>query len=273
MADSRQRQPMNDRFRLLRRLVAIAAALLAGLSGYIAIVALPGVWFDRQCESGVLSAHVDSVDCARVAPALRDIETLIRFSELYRAELHHDLYFAGEQRLLRRIHPAPVLTANLSWPPWLSQSISFRHADWQDDALVHPISGNRVRLRQTMAHEVVHSLQKARLGARAAHAAPLWKREGYADYVADRAQREAPGYRHADELRNLLDRGVNEVAAGCQQRHGAVDDGGYRWPACYRLARLMWEFLIDQRGLSHDEVMDRSLTADAVLEQMGVRRN
>lgn len=254
----------------MRRGLGLSALTVAGVVFYVALVTMPGALFERQCEFGVLTAHVDGVDCETVIPVLADIDEIIRDSAVFDPELTHDLYFAGDQRWLRRIHPAPVLTANLGWPPWISQSISFRVADWSGDGLLHPVNGKRVRLRQTMAHEVVHSLQKARLGVRAANAAPLWLREGYADYVADAEQRRAPGYRYEQQLQGLIANGVLEVEAGCQRRYGALDEGGYRWPACYRLARLMWEFLLDRRGLDFEQVTASGFTSAELLAQMGV---
>jgi Protein of unknown function (DUF1570) len=56
----------------------------------------------------------------------------------------------------------------------------------ESDSLVQPdgSAGVNQSLSRTLSHEVVHTLMTAELGLQRIARTPMWKQEGYADYVA-----------------------------------------------------------------------------------------
>lgn len=96
---------------------------------------------------------------------------------------------------------------NLSSPPYVSQIITFYRPIVASDSLVHPDGSNRVNqsLSRTLAHEVVHTLLRQELGLKSVATAPMWKQEGYADYVAASATILAdPSYRIERSVERIL---------------------------------------------------------------------
>jgi hypothetical protein len=137
--------------------------------------------------------------------------------------------------------------------------------------LAHPDDGGDVNLRQTLTHEIVHTLMKARLGSEVATHLPMWKQEGYADYVAASSttlNEPTNDIRHS--VQRILDEDLSWMTGvegnftrmrySCKRSASIVTEVGTVWPTCYFISRVLWEYLIDRKGLSFDEVLDPEVT-------------
>jgi len=93
-----------------------------------------------------------------------------------------------------------------------------------------------------VAHEITHGLIRKRLGLIRAYRLPDWVDEGFCEYVA--GEGSFPD-----------DEGLRQLAAG--ERHPS---SAFR----YFLYRQMVTYLIDRRGLSFQQVVDRAHEASAV---------
>jgi len=125
-------------------------------------------------------------------------------------------------------------------------------------------SSNKRDLTRTFAHEMVHCLQLNRYGIRKFNPVkhpPLWKLEGYPEYIAYTDENQAPGYqftRTVDRLRKL----EQEKARRVEMQPGHFD------PIIYFKGRVLVEYLMDIKGLSYDEVLNENIRASEVYDEL-----
>ena len=100
---------------------------------------------------------------------------------------------------------------------------------------------------------------------RHAAALPLWKAEGYPDYVAATAIRRAAGYSLRDSMARLLHADLTSMRTAngdirpldyrcIGPSYVTIETGDY-WNTCYYLSRLLVEYQVDVKGLTFDELM------------------
>jgi hypothetical protein len=105
---------------------------------------------------------------------------------------------------------------------------------------------NRRPLSAVIAHERVHALMGRRYGDLACFRMPVWKAEGYCEYIAG-----GPSFDVAEGKRLI--------------REGKEEASG---PFRYFRYGLMVRYLIDVEGLGIDEVVARDFDADRLLAKV-----
>lgn len=105
-----------------------------------------------------------------------------------------------------------------------------------------------------IAHELVHVITTSRLGFWTSSQLPRWKREGYAEYGTTRMLRETnPEYSLRDRARRYFDGYYLGMAKGRE---------------IYIQAGLVMEYLLDERKMGFDKVMNKDLEFDDILQEM-----
>ena len=265
--------------RSLRILGYTVGGLFTLLVAYVGLLVYPNVLFAHHVEYGHFRVHSDQDLGPELEELLNDMEEALATSEIYDSTLRHDVYFGYGNAAFDALHPVPVLTYNLSLPPYSSQIITFRIPDFEADALRHPNRREAVNLRHTLTHEVVHTFLMAKLGLRGVARAPLWKQEGYADYVAASTTtfrndsytiRASVERILAQDLSWLKDSDGNftSMPANCSSRGSIRNEEGFVWPACYYVARVLWEYLLNEKGLTFDYVMKPAVTDAGMLHEL-----
>lgn len=256
---------------------------------YLGLLFYPGVLFANQIEYKNFTVHSDQDLTNLIEPVLKNVETRLETSAIYDPALKHDIFFGqgnalftSVQRvraelLYKAIGLPPALTYNASLPPYLSHIVTFRVPDFHNNALVHPHGPDRVDMTHTLTHEVVHSLVNAKLGIQRVTRLPLWKYEGYPEYVAASATRRASGYAIRDsvsrvfreDLRWLRDPYGNftSMRYDCVGRATIHTDNGI-WPTCYLVARILMEYVLDVKGLTFEQAMSPAVTDIDVLNEL-----
>jgi len=243
--------------------------LLALLILFVGLLAFPGFMFAHQVEYRNLTVHADEDLRGRIEPVLDRVATQLAASEIDAPALEHDIYFGHANapfRLLQRtrmvaVHALfPHISAsspnyNASWPPYVSQVVSFDVPDPAHDSLRRQAWPGRLNMTHILTHEVTHSLVMQRLGPSVAARLPFWKNEGYPEYVASASLRASAGYSLRAGVARVLaaDRSALPMAAGRLQPPGydwigksyLLDENGDQWHTSYYLARLMVEYVLD----------------------------
>lgn len=123
---------------------------------------------------------------------------------------------------------------------------------------------SRINLEELLIHEMVHVLQTNRYGMLRFNPwshPPLWKLEGYPEYVA-RQDRRIAGYKLSNEIGRY-------VTLRAESTDGWVEVvPGHFMPAVYYKGRLMVEYLMDIKGLSYDEILSSDDPEDEVFNEM-----
>lgn len=119
-------------------------------------------------------------------------------------------------------------------------------------------------LKKTIAHEAMHFYQMKKYGFMKFNPfnhPPMWKLEGYPEYVANQSDLKSTNYRLTDSIIKLKEfESTGEYLI--ETEPGQFD------PLVYFKGRVMMEYLIDIKGMTYSEILNNDLTEDKVIEEM-----
>lgn len=242
-------------------MAASALATVVTVSGAITILLFPNKLFAYQMQYRQVNIYSNEPIDQTITSVLRKALSRCEESELYDAQYRLDLFLAYgtwyndyHGALLGGATSAKSTQNNIviQVPIDLHQS-KFYRAGFQ------PCEGDLVYL---VAHEMVHNLQYHRYGATTfnpIHPPPMWKLEGYPEYIARQPQRTEPSYSLEAEIDRYLTEAGNSVDGFV-----ASKEGGCKAPYYYYKGRLMVEYLMDVKGWSYDRIMNDTASEDAV---------
>jgi hypothetical protein len=110
------------------------------------------------------------------------------------------------------------------------------------DAALH----DRRPLSAVIAHERIHALMDRHFGDLACLSIPVWKKEGYCEYIAG-----SPSF-DVDEGKRLIRKGQAEAVG----------------PFRYFRYRMMVKYLLDVEGLDIQEIVARDFSPDEVVAKV-----
>ena len=268
----------------MRKILKICGITMSGMLTiflvYIGLLLYPGILFANHVELGNFTIHSNHKFGNELEIALRDIQAAISTSEIYDESLKHDIYFGYGNKIFHALQIKPALTYNRSWPPYLSEIITFRKPDFRANTLSHPQHLERsVNLRQIISHEVVHSLLNSKLGTWRNFHAPIWKIEGYCDYIAASTSTfSGLSYNFQASVKRILSQDLSwlkddegnftHIMRSQKKLYNIRNEQGDNWPTCYYISRVLWEYLIDVKGLTFDEVMSPDVTDSETLAEL-----
>jgi hypothetical protein len=280
----------------MKRFWKITGGTLGGVVliflSYLGLLIYPSVLFANSVQYNSLTVYSDG-DLIGAEGILRDIERALETSEIYDATISHQIYFGDGNRpftLIQDLTMKLVFAAigrgsspsyNLSFPPYISQSITFYRPIIETNSLVHPDGSGRVNqnLARTLTHEVVHTFLRQNLGLDGVATAPMWKQEGYADYIAASTTILAdPTYDIAASVERISRQDLSwliegpgnyrPMTYGCIRFGILEDEEGRRWNTCYYIARVLVEYLLDVKGMAFSELMRSEVSDTGTLEEL-----
>jgi len=260
------------------------------LAVFMALLAFPGFLFAHKIERGNLTVYSEREIDANIEPILHDMQQRLAKSEINDPALSHQIFFgdgakifgalqeARSEIVYRTVGAKPSPTYNASWPPYLSHIVTFDVPDFAHDTLRRSVWPNRFNMTHVLTHEVTHTLVSARLGLANVPHLPMWKAEGYPEYVAMSASRMQPAYSLRESVTRVLasDLSWSRNAQGdfepmrydCIGKSWLKDENDDSWHTCYYLARVLVEYLLDQKGLTFDQLMQPSVEESATLREL-----
>ena len=278
----------------LRKTLKVAGwsfgSLFVLLVTFVALLAFPGFLFAHKLEQGNLTIHFDEPPDGPMEPILREVGRRLAKSEINDPAQTHHIFFGHDAQLFgalqrarteivyRAIGLKPSPTYNASWPPYLSHVVTFDLPDAANDALRRTAWPGRFNMTHILTHEVAHTLVTAKLGLSNVPRLPMWKAEGYPEYVAMSAVRAEAGY----SLRASVARVLAADLAGLRNARGDIeplrydcvgrsyleDENGDSWHTCYYLARVLVEYQLDRKGLTFDQLMQPSVDESETLREL-----
>jgi hypothetical protein len=108
---------------------------------FVGLLAFPGFMFAHSVSYSNVTAYSDD-DSVELTPILRKIHARIATSPIYVPTTEHSIFFGHGKRFFGFVQSLraklvqialgmkPSLTYNASWPPHLSQVITFRNPDF-----------------------------------------------------------------------------------------------------------------------------------------------
>jgi len=265
-------------------------ALTLLLAVFIGCLAFPGFLFAHKLEQGNLLAYSEQTLSGRIEPILREIDRRLATSEINDASLTHRIFFGHDaptfgalqrvrsQIVYRTIGIKPSPTYNVSWPPYVSHVVTFDVPDIAHDALRRQEWPEHFNLTDILTHEVTHTLVMAKLGVASVSRLPLWKAEGYPEYIAAASTRSQPGYSLRASVARILaaDTAWTKDANGhfatmrydCIGKSYLKNEHGDFWHTCYYLSRVLVEYALDIRRLSFDQLMQPAVSDSEMLREL-----
>jgi hypothetical protein len=260
------------------------------LATFLGLLAFPGFLFAHKLEQGNLVAYSGEDLGGSFNPVLHEVERRLATSEINDQAITHRIFFAhGEQifgalqnaraEILRRaigVKPSP--TYNVSWPPYLSHIVTFDVPDPTHDALRRQEWPWRFNLTDILTHEVTHTLVLAKVGLANISRLPMWKAEGYPEYIATTAIRTQAGYTLRASVARIMaaDAAALKDANGnfapmrydCIGKSYLENERGEFSHTCYYLSRVLVEYLLDVKGVSFDQLVQPSTDETQTLNEL-----
>ena len=257
---------------------------------FVGLLAFPGFMFAHQLEYRNITVHSDEQLRGSIEPILAGMEAQLSASEISDPALQFDVFLGHDNaafRLLDRLRWAivtrvagigPSPNYATGWPPYFNHVVILDAPDPEHDALLR--QGWRARLNMThiLTHEAGHTQVFNKLGLRACMALPMWKAEGYPEYIASHALRAAPGY----SLRSSVTRVLTANLAGFRDEQGNFrslhqgqlgasflkDENGDDWHTSYYLARVLVEYSLHVKGMTFEQLIDPAVRDTDVMREM-----
>jgi len=251
---------------ILKRILAmISLTLVVALSGLATIVLFPQPLFAYTVEHGKITVYANEEINPAIIPRIDNAMKLVNESELHDPDYTYDL-FLSYNTLFNRIDdkvfgfgPSARATAN--------NIVMKVRIDATRD-LFFPTFHQSCEgsLTVLLAHEMIHCLQAHRYGITTFNPVkhpPMWKLEGYPEYIARRAKRVDKDY----SLPNEIDR-YTELERSTKDIWLQIEEGGCHAPKYYYKGRLMMEYLMDVKNMSYHEVLVSTRSEEEVYGEM-----
>lgn len=235
-----------------------AVVLLAGL---ITVTLSPQMLFasafDHQAFTVYSAADFDEV---HLVARLDQAYALIKHSELHDKDYHFEVllahnHFFNDIEDLQGKGPIARATAG-----YITVKVPIEPKEnyaWGNNG--------KVELTYLLAHEMIHSLQANRYGLlnfSSIKHPPMWKLEGYPEYIARRNQLKDNDYRFKSEVQRYV-----KLMETSDDMFVEVAKGHFV-PFYYYKGRLMVEYLMDIKGMTYDEILKDDASEEAIFSAL-----
>ncbi len=217
----------------------VSFGILVAVAVYVGMLAFPSPLFPYTVSSGELRLHSHRPLDSSAASLLSIADARLKTSPMNGLSRRHDIYLVDSPTAYWFFSRSRALA--VTYPLFHTTFLS--PSDTSHD-LVGTESPDPRRLSSVMTHERVHVLEEKYLGLVRYEAAPKWKIEGYADYVAGEHDFDVEAVResiHDNGLASIADLHHGYVLYHLRTRyllgvqHVSVDDF---WTKDFDLAAL-----------------------------------
>lgn len=244
----------------LKKLLIGSSLTTIGLAGLLILFVLyPGNLFAKRASYRAFDIYADAPLRGDYRAVLDGALDLVVASELYNSDYRCDI-FLTEGSVYKDITfklMGPAMARSLD-----NNILLNTKTDFGKNLLAGP--ANKRDLTRTIAHEMVHCFQLHRYGIRKFNPVsppPLWKLEGYPEYIAYGDEIRAPGYSLVETV-DRLQQSVESGTAWVEIKPGHSD------PIVYLKGRVLMEYLMDVKGLTYDQVLDEKIREENVYREL-----
>ncbi len=246
-------------FRRIIFTILMSGALCFGLAATVLL--FPQFMFAHNIEHQNVRVYAAEEIDESISEAIDQAIALIAVSEIYDPEYAFDVFLAnntifndidgailGQWPAARATHNNVVVKAPLD----LAAGVVLTER-------------SRINFVYLLAHEMTHCLQANHFGMLTFNPLshpPMWKLEGYPEYVARKPMLKETGY----ELKHEVDRFLS-ISASASDGWALIDQDHYL-PLIYYKGRLMVEYLADVRGMSYVDIIKDNRTEAYVWEEV-----
>jgi hypothetical protein len=244
-----------------RTIASFLLILVVFISGLITLICFPQNLFANKIEHQKFRIYYDGeIDKGGLTSRLDNAYRLIEYSELHDKNfvfnifLAHDNFFNKIEDLQGK---GPIARATAG-------NITVKKPIEIENNLIKSSRSN-ANLTEIIVHEMVHNLQGNKYGllnfSPIKHP-PMWKLEGYPEYISRRNLLKSGTYSLGFEIGRFVELEKNS-------KDGFVEVvKGHFMPTYYYKGRLMVEYLIDIKGLTYDEILKDKRTETEVFDEL-----
>jgi hypothetical protein len=246
--------------KVLRKiLIGMSLILLISIAALVVLILNPQIVFARKVvykNFNIYSNYVISNDYKTTLDfALEQIEK----SELYSFNQRLDIFLCDKTsyNIIDTKILGPAIARNVH-----NNILLKIQADFKNNLLVG--TGVNRNLKKTIAHEAIHFFQMKNYGMlkfNPLNHPPVWKLEGYPEYIAYQDDLQKPTYTLVESIEKLK-------AFEKTGKYLYETEPGQYDPLVYYKGRVMIEFLKDIKKLSYTEILHDSITENLVTEEM-----
>ena len=220
-----------------RTLRCLGIAFIASAGTYLVLLLFPYPLFAHHVQYENLAVYSDQPLSPRLPSLLGEVQKRLQASPFNDSRLPHRMFICNRPGLFAFFANVNHGVGGITYSG-LNRNIFLRRAIVDRNRLVGP-SGREVPGERTlvyyMTHEITHSLVVHHLGRYQYWHLPVWKREGYADYVG------RDGDFHFHEQLAAFQRGAREMDP---ERSGL-----------YLRYQLLTAYLLDIRGFAPHQML------------------
>jgi len=240
--------------------IGIFAAVFIG--GLVTVILFPQPLFSHSYEYKNFEIYSNTpIDQTGFNEAIDQAIENLQESELYDADYQYDVFIA-HQSIFNKIDD--VVLGRWSVARAIDNNVIIKRKVEVEGGIVQN-DQNQFSLVYVLAHEMTHCLQENKYGKwmfNPFNHPPMWKLEGYPEYLGRRVQLEDEAYSLVKGIEHFLlltDKNNNEILQITENEST---------PYIYYKGRLMVEYLMDIKGLSYDEIIDESIDEGIVYTEM-----
>ncbi len=164
---------------------------------YILIIIFPQFIFANKLEYKNFSVyyHSNEISPENIKSVLDESQKLLMITELFNTDIHQDVFICNSHNEFTFFALFSRKAFAVNYP--LTQNIFLSKSSFSDNSIFRNAKENNKRsLSGVIAHETTHSLLENKLGTLKYKLLPIWKVEGYCDFVANESSyNEQKGFR------------------------------------------------------------------------------
>ncbi|QEH42872.1 hypothetical protein [Chitinophaga sp. XS-30] len=238
---------------LKRILIGTTLSLVLVTGLLVVFILYPNNLFAKRITYKAVTIYSNTPVKGDYRAVLDKATALVETAELYDRNYQYDIFLTNGTTYKNIVFKllGPSLARSLD-----NNILLNIDADFGENLLTSP--QNKRNLTRTIAHEMVHCLQVHRYGMgkfSPVNHPPLWKQEGYPEYIACQDDMRAPGY----DFMKTVSRLYKLEESKTQWVESAP---GHFDPITYFRGRVLIEYLMNVRGMRYDDIL-----SDHVQEQ------
>ena len=246
-----------------KTIASLSVVIIIILSGLITVTLSPQMLFAKKIAHQAFTIYTAAdtdLDVIHFKNRLDEAYTLIKQSELHDEAYHFDVLL-GHNHFFNKIEDlqgkGPIARATAGYITIKVQIEPKENLAWGNNETVD--------LTWLLAHEMIHNLQANKYGlinfSPIKHP-PMWKLEGYPEYIAKQDKLNADDYSLKSEIQRYakLTEDSDDIFVEVTQ--------GHFMPFYYYKGRVMVEYLMDIKGMTYDEILMDETSEEVVYQEV-----
>lgn len=236
---------------------------LVGIGGLVTLMFYPQALFANKFEHNQFTVYYNTdykIEKKAFQVILDNAYKIVENCEMHNPEFKYKVFLAHNNifNKIEGLQGGDVLARATAWNIVFKIDVDIKNNRMYSDR-------SKVDLTVALIHEMVHIMQADKYGllnfSPIKHP-PIWKLEGYPEYVARTNYLNSENYDLLKEIQRFLS--ADEDAK--RESFEAVE--GHFMPTYYFKGRIMVEYLMNIKGMTYDAILKDQSTEEEVFNEM-----